>query len=441
MYKRQKGDSIRTLREKTQLLTNAIRCNAHLSDIDRTQYTKNLVRYFLSEDQSWIQDLATIILEETTEQSVLWDQSNRIITPDEIERWLKSMWELRWTLDAEEHRKKDEEQRSEINRDIKIQHNDSHDEVRWKIHTMLRRLEDSKGETIICGDIDNRHRDDIIHGLRSILSTNDSWMPHLQAIAAEETHTPDALQPGSQLPLSYQGIQNWAMTMWTNRSGDTLLRKVSSIMSSFQHKPPTDQEASNKDHDIAGTVRVTLPVRRGDSQETELASVDISPLLANLRLAEIEARKLGRVLFQEKAKIPKDNVDGAPTRSSDTAGANREIAKIQSHLEEGTNARIEQATTAEPEEPDYTTIQRVKEIVYNRAFQEKDAAFRPTTPQATLIIEKNQKALQDEETRGECGRTRCTNRSKCFKNRYRSQKYTNNLYLLCLLYTSPSPRD
>ena len=115
-------------------------------------------------------------------------------------------------------------------------------------------------------------------------------MPHLQAIAAEETHTPDALQPGSQLPLSYQGIQNWAMTMWTNRSGDTLLRRMSSIMSSFQHEPPTDQEASNKDHDIAGTVRVTLPVRRGDSQETELASVDISPLLANLRLEEIEAR-------------------------------------------------------------------------------------------------------------------------------------------------------
>merc|ERR1711994_1161891 len=81
------------------------------------------------------------------------------------------------------------------------------------------------------------------------------------------------------------------------------------------------------------------------------------------------------------------------------------------------------------EVPTDSEIERVK-IIHNRAFQGKDAAFRTTTPQAILIIEKNQKALQDDGTRGECGRTRCTNRSKCFRDRYRSQKYTNNLYLL-----------
>ena len=164
-------------------------------------------------------------------------------------------------------------------------------------------------------------------------------MPHLQTIAAKETHIPDALQPGSQLPLSYQGIQDWAATMWTNKSGSTLLRKMSKLMSEFQQKPPTDitmqfNEAVTRIRDTVGKIEVILPVKRRNSQETELASVDISLLLTNLRLAqnwndqsdefwnEIEARKLGQVLFQEdEAKIPKNDLDGAPAQTSEVAGA------------------------------------------------------------------------------------------------------------------------
>merc|ERR1712077_113162 len=134
-------------------------------------------------------------------------------------------------------------------------------------------------------------------------------MPHLRTIAADATGTPDALQPGSQLPLSTQQIKDWVATMWANRSGGTLLRRISTLMSSFQQKPPTDiteqyHEAVNRVHEIVGRPQVILPVKRRDSHETELASVDISPLLINLRLAgnwtnqgskfwnEIDARKL-----------------------------------------------------------------------------------------------------------------------------------------------------
>merc|ERR1711863_160128 len=104
--------------------------------------------------------------------------------------------------------------------------------------------------------------------------------------------------------------------MWTNKSGSTLLRKMSKLMSEFQQEPPTDitmqyHEATTRVRDTVGKVEVILPVKRKNSQETELASVDISLLLTNLRLAgnwnnqsdefwnEIEARKLGQVLFKK----------------------------------------------------------------------------------------------------------------------------------------------
>ena len=133
-------------------------------------------------------------------------------------------------------------------------------------------------------------KDDVIDGLRSILSVNDNWMPHLQTIAANATNTPDALQPGSQLPVSTKQIQDWMATMWTNRSGGTLLRRLSTLMSSFQQQPPTDitaqyHEAINKVRNIVGKAQVILPVKRKDSNETELASADISLLLTNLSLA------------------------------------------------------------------------------------------------------------------------------------------------------------
>ena len=110
------------------------------------------------------------------------------------------------------------------------------------------------------------------------------------------------------------------------------------------------------------------------------------------------------------------------------------ISRVQQDLEPESNARIHQELTAEAEperpEPDDTQILRVKELIYSRAFQEQDAAFRPTTQQATLLIERNNKILQQDEAQKECGRMHCTNRSKCFRNRYRNQKYTNSMYLL-----------
>ena len=443
-----KDDSIETFREKTKSLSNALRSNKYPNDISRTQHIKDLVQFFLSEDQRWIQDLRKIILLNTGEIGIPWDKSTRIITPDEIEQWLISMWELK----TEKHGKMEYKHHPKINRVTEIQRNDSHEEVRGKIHNMLHHIEKETGGSIISDDIDGRHKDDIITGLRSILSVDDSWMLQLQAIAANATHTPNALQPGSQLPLSYQGIQDWAATMWTNKPGSTLLRRMSNLMSSFQQKPPTDitmqyHEATTRIRDTVGKVEIILPVKRRNSQETELASVDISLLLTNLRLAgnwndqsnefwnEIEAKKLGQVLFQEdEANIPKNGFDGAPAQTSEVAGAIIEIARVQRHLEEGPNARINKGNTAETEPdypgPDDTQIQRVKGIIYDRAFQEEDAAFRPSTQQASILIERNQKVLQRDEARGECGRTHCTNRSKCFRDRYRKQKYTNTLYLL-----------
>ena len=444
----QKNDSIETFREKAKSLSNALRSNKYPNDSSRTQHIKDLVKFFLSEDERWIQNLETTILMNTREAGILRNQSLRKITTDEIEEWLISMWELK----TEKHKGKENDHYLKINRDTKIQRNDSHEEVRGKIHNMLHQIENNTGGSIINDDIDDRHKNDIINGLRSILSVDDSWMPHLQTIAAKETHIPDALQPGSQLPLSYQGIQDWAATMWTNKSGSTLLRKMSKLMSEFQQKPPTDitmqfNEAVTRIRDTVGKIEVILPVKRRNSQETELASVDISLLLTNLRLAqnwndqsdefwnEIEARKLGQVLFQEdEAKIPKNDFDGAPAQTSEVAGAIIKIARVQRDLEEGPNARINKETTAETESdypgPDDAQIQRVKEIIYDRAFQEEDAAFRPSTQQASILIEKNRRALQNDETRGECGRTYCTNRSRCFRDRYRRQKYTNTLYLL-----------
>ena len=86
----------------------------------------------------------------------------------------------------------------------KVQPNDSHDEVQRKLHSMLCRLRDDTGEIATNGDMDNRMKDDVINGLQGILSVNDNWMPHLQTIAANATNTPDALQPGSQIPISIQ---------------------------------------------------------------------------------------------------------------------------------------------------------------------------------------------------------------------------------------------
>ena len=172
---------------------------------------KDLVRNFLDENQSWIRDVETVALITTGQPDICREQSTRKITPDEIERWLISMWEL----NIEDQKRREEAQRIEIDRNTRIQHNDSHDEVRWKIHKMLRQLENDKGGIIIGGEIDNKHKDGIINGLRSILSVNKNWMIQLQAIAATATNTPDALQPGSQLPLSYQRIQDWAAAMWT----------------------------------------------------------------------------------------------------------------------------------------------------------------------------------------------------------------------------------
>ena len=111
-----------------------------------------------------------------------------------------------------------------------------------------------------------------------------------------------------------------------------------------------------------------------------------------------------------------------------------DIAEVQRHLQPEPDVSINQGPAAEMElerpEPDDNQTQRVKELIYTRAFQEKDAAFRPSTKQAALLIERNNRILQQDEAQGQCGRTQCTNRSKCFRNRYRSQKYTNSMYLL-----------
>ena len=475
IIKVRQGDSTETAEAKIRALADALRSNTYHNHFDRTQHIKDMVWHILDDDQRWFQNLEITILINIGETGVLRDQSTRTITPDEIERWLISWW---GHITEERRREEDRRQRKE-----KVQPNDSHDEVQRKLHSMLCRLRDDTGEIAINGDMDNRMKDDVINGLQGILSVNDNWMPHLQAIAANATNTPDALQPGSQLPISVQQIKNWVATMWTNRPGGTLLRRLSTLMSSFQQKPPADiteqyHEAVNKVREIAGRPQVILPVRRKDSHETELASVDIFPLLTNLRLAgnwtnqgskfwdEIDARKLGDSLFQEnEADIPKNNFGGTPQQNNEAVGAIMNIAMVQRHLQPEPNECINQEPTAEtePESPelDDTQTQRVKDLIYNRAFQEKDAAFRPSTKQATLIIERNNRILQQDEAQGQCGRTHCTNRSKCFRNRYRTQKYTNTMYLLlpclkpattdattndthlkgCLLYTSPSPRD
>ena len=432
------GDSTETAKAKITALANALKSNTYRNHFDRTQHIKDMVWHILDDNQRWFHDLELTILINIGETGVLRNQSTREITPDEIERWLTSWWEH-----TMEERKREKERQQ-------IQPNDSHDEVQKKIHNMLRRLRDNKGKIATDGDIDNGMKDDVINELQSILSVNDNWMPHLQTIAANATNTPDALQPGSQIPISIQQIKNWVATMWTNRPGGTLLRRISTLMSSFQQKPPTDiteqyHEAVNKVREITGKPQVILPVKRRDSHETELASVDISPLLTNLRLAgnwtnqdskfwdEIDARKLGNTLFPEnEADIPKNNFGGAPQQQA--AGAIMNFARVQRHPQLKSSASTSQEHTAETEpespEPDDAQTQRVKELMYNRAFQEKDAAFRPSTKQATLFIEKNNRILQQDEAQGQCGRPYCTSRSKCFRNRYRSQKYTDTMYLL-----------
>ena len=66
-----------------------------------------------------------------------------------------------------------------------------------------------------------------------------------------------------------------------------------------------------------------------------------------------------------------------------------------------------------------TEIQKVKERIYETAFQEQEVAFRPTDNQTALLIRKNDGVLQEDIERGSCGRTKCTSRSKCFRTRYK----------------------
>merc|ERR1711997_424725 len=95
---------------------------------------------------------------------------------------------------------------------------------------------------------------------------------------------------------------------------------------------------------------------------TELASVDISPILTNLRLAgnwtnqgskfwdEVDARKLGHTLFHEnEAEIPKNNFGGAPQQNNKAVGAIKDIAEVQRHLQPESDESTNQEPTAETE--------------------------------------------------------------------------------------------
>ena len=230
IIKVRQGDSTKTATEKFKALANALRSNTYHNHFERTRHIKDMVRYILDDNQRWIHDLELTILISNAEESVLRYESTRKITPDEIEKWLTIWWEH--TM-AERTRENERRQLQEA----RIQPNDSHSEVQRKIHNMLCRLRDNKGNIALDGDIDNRMKDDVINELQSILSVNDDWMPHLRTIAADATGTPDALQPGSQLPISTQQIKDWVATMWANRSGGTLLRRISTLMSSFQQNP------------------------------------------------------------------------------------------------------------------------------------------------------------------------------------------------------------
>ena len=142
--------------------------------------------------------------------------------------------------------------------------------------------------------------------------------------------------------------------------------------------------------DIAGKVEILLPVRTRNSEHTELALTDITPLLANLRLAgnwsgqdtefwDInETNNHGLAFFQnDKALITNDGYGGTRQQIKDTAKAIQEIAKEQRKLNRSQNPSNSQSR-----------IQEVKEQVHQITSQQEEMAIRPTTQQANGIVER-----------------------------------------------------
>merc|ERR1712020_246859 len=426
-------DSIETFKVKARIFITNLESN--LSQ-DNVNYDKNLtaaVQSFLQRDQSWMTEMQGKATTARPGQAILRRNSTRKASPDEIEQWLILMWHEHLKNIAQQ----EEVRNIEFDRRTRVQPSDSKQRVQRKVYQALRRAEPIKGGIINNGGMDSENSGQAIISLETVLSIDPSWMPQLRAIAASATRNPNALQHGHYEQISYRDIQEWVDTLWTNRSGTSILRKLSNLISRFQEDPPADvseqfQEALSMVSDIAGKVEILLPVRTRNSEHAELALADITPLLANLRLAAnwsgqntefwdiIEANNHGLALFQnDKALITNDGYGGTRQQIKDTAKAIQEIAKEQRKLNQSQNRSHTQSR-----------IQEVKDQVHQLTSQQEEMAIRPTTQQATHLIRRNQNTLQEDKARGWCGRTYCEQRSECFNSRLGRQLQDGYLYIL-----------
>merc|ERR1712020_548651 len=427
------GDSIETFKVKARIFITNLESN--LSQ-DNVNYDKNLtaaMQSFLQRDQSWMTEMQGKATTARPGQAILRNNSTRKASPDEIEQWLILIWH--------EHLKKiaqqEEARNIEFDRRTRVQPSDSKQQVQRKVYQALRQAEPIKGGIINNGGMDSGNSAQAIFCLENLFSVDQSWMPQLRAIAASATRNPNALQHGHYEQISYRDIQEWVDTLWTNRSGTSILRKMSNFLSRFQEDPPADvseqfQEALNMVSDIAGKVEILLPVRTRNSEHAELALADLTPLLTNLRLAAnwsgqstefwdiIEANNHGLALFQnDEALIANDGYGGTRQQIKDTAKAIQEIAKEQQRLNQRQNPSHSQSR-----------IKEVKNQVHQLTSQHEEMAIRLTTQQAIHLIRRNQNTLQEDKSRGWCGRKHCEQRSICFNNRLQRQLQDGYLYIL-----------
>ena len=129
------GDSMDTFRVKVKTFSNIIKTKL---DTNSSTYNKDLrarLAIFLRTDEPWASHFKTLATIHAG-QNVFSDQPNQNITPDDIERWLTAMWDNHvW-----DKKLKEEAEQIRIDKETRVQPNDSSQEVRWKIHRMLQRV-------------------------------------------------------------------------------------------------------------------------------------------------------------------------------------------------------------------------------------------------------------------------------------------------------------
>ena len=175
---------------------------------------------------------------------------------------------------------------------LKVHEHDSSQAVISKLHKAVTRIETKYQSIEGRKTVTKYHWRDIGNMLKQLFEENSDWLRLLQVTALAETDNWELFDMRSRIRVDIKDVANWVDIMWRRRSIIPLAKNMSeltmnNISIGNEGTAAQFEEAFNMVRRHLGEkTEVLLPVRLDEDQPAKPAMVDITTLLATLKLTE-----------------------------------------------------------------------------------------------------------------------------------------------------------